>query len=270
MSAHLRPLGWRREAESDRAAELYPFEAEEGITVERVLAIPSWLASHDQGVEGSCVGHGVAMERAITNTAELRAAGLRGYRRYDPIGLWRAAKAIDQWSYTKPEDDLGTSVRAAYDVAATLGLMRVRSMRLEGSRPVPVGPAKAGRLVEAGVLEYRWARTVDAVRTAIAAGAPVAIGVNWLVGFDSPTAIGTGYRGRLERWLPFPSKAGRSRGGHCVCLVGASDRREAVLLVNSWGADYPPAWMPYETLGALLAARGEAALVTDRPAGAVA
>ena len=255
-----RPLGWRREAESDRAEERYPYSAPTPQVVERTLKLPGWLRTHDQGLEGSCVGHAVALERAITNTAQLRALGNRyGWRRYDPIGLWRAAKSIDEWSYTKPEDDHGTSVRAAYEIARTRGLARVRSMRLVDGRPTPSGPAAVD--LYAGVMEYRWTRTVDGIRAAIAAGLPVAIGVQWFTGFDAPVLRPSGRRGRAERWTP--SVLGRVRGGHSVALAGASDRRQAFLLVNSWGAEYPPAWLPYETMGRLLAARGEAALVTD-------
>ena len=247
----VRELGWRREAESDRAAELYPFSLERSAAdeVERMLRLPAWLKTHDQGREGSCVGHAVALERALTNTAELRSAGRHGYRRFDPISLWRAAKAVDEWSYTKPEDDLGTSVRAAYEIASTVGLARVRSMRLGPvtGRPEPFGWRLAAQL-EHGVTEYRWIRTVDGVRAAIAAGVPVAIGVNWHTGFDSPQELRTGLNRRSERWLPLPAQAGRVRGGHSVTLAGASDRREAFLLLNSWGADYPPVWLPYATM----------------------
>lgn len=260
-----RLLGWRRELESDRAEELYPFELEVvPETVERTLVLPSWLPSHDQGLEGSCVGHAIALERAITNTAELRASGAAGFRRYDPITLWRAAKAVDQWSYTRPEDDLGTSVRAGYDVAASVGLRRVQSMRLAGDRPQPWRPAAAGVTLESGIEFYRWIRSVDGIRAAIAAGSPVAIGINWHHGFDSPIERASGARGRLERWLPSMSSAGSVRGGHAVCLAGASDRRAALLLVNSWGLDYPPVWMDYATMAALIARRAEVAVVTDR------
>ncbi len=257
MSSHPRPLGRLIEdVETPRAIELYPFELEVA-TVERALHRPGWIRSHDQGREGSCVGHAVALERGITNTAELPG---RAWRRYDPISIWRAAKAIDEWSFTKPEDENGTSVRAAYEIARTLGLTRVRTMRLENERPTPVLYRQAHRSPdpEAGVLEYRWARTVDQVRAGIAAGLPVVIGIEWLVGFDSPTLKGR------ERWLPLYKDGGNSRGGHAVTITAASDRRQAVSIVNSWGSDYPPAWMPYETLSALLTRRGEAALVTDR------
>lgn len=247
-----RPLG-RLEPETWEHVERYPFAAPTPTKVERILKVPRWRVGkypHDQGREGSCVGHAVAMERAITNAAELHAT-----RRYDPIALWRAAKAIDEWSYTKPGDDLGTSVKAAYEIARTVGLARVRAMELQGGSPRPVD-ARAADPAE-GVLEYRWARTVDEVRAGIAAGVPVAIGVTWYTGYDTPTRRGS------EWWLP-GGAAGRVRGGHSVCLYGASDRRQAFRLCNSWGASYPLVWLPYSALERLLAENGEAALVTDR------
>jgi hypothetical protein len=251
-----RPLG-RIAPETWEHIELYPFTAPTPITVEKILSVPRWRLSHDQGREGSCVGHAIAIERAISNAAERKAAALP-YRltRYDPIALWRAAKAIDEWSFTKPEDDNGTSVRAAYEIARTIGLRRVRSMELVNGRPVAVLPREL-ELGE-GVAEYRWAQTVDATRAAILAGVPVAIGVDWHTEFDDPLTKGR------ERWLPEIANAGRVRGGHAVTLYGASDRRQAFRLVNSWGRDYPLVWMPYSVLEHLLHRRGEVALVTDR------
>jgi hypothetical protein len=250
-----RPLGRIRDERTPEAIELYPFEATAPADpVELVLHLPSWLESHDQGTEGSCVGHAVALERAIVNTAEL----VHGFRRYDPITLWQEAKAIDEYPGTRPGDTNGTSVRAAYEIARTKGLRRVQRMIPTTPEPRPVGlhewdPAE-------GVTEYRWATTVDAIRAAIAARMPVAIGVDWFTGFDDPIV-----RGNRERWLPDRlASSGRVRGGHSVCLAGASDRRQAFRLVNSWGHTYPPVWMPYTTMGELLQRDGEAALVTDR------
>ena len=257
---HPYPLGRIRDEETDRAEELYPFTAPAPEAVERILTVPGWRRSHNQGSEGSCVGHAVAIERAITNRAELVADGKRVTVRYDPISLWRSAKAIDEWTFTKPEDENGTSVRAAYEIARTLGLVPVRSMRLNGGKPIPVltssGPTPDPA---AGVIEYRWARTVDAVRAAIAGGNAVAIGVSWFSGFDTPIRKGSEY------WLPLPGAAGRIRGGHSVTLYGASDRRGAFRLVNSWGSGYPLVWLPYETMEELFRRRAEAALVTDAP-----
>src|SRR5205085_3533800 len=80
------------------------------MNVERVLGLPWWHWSHDQGREGSCVGHGCAMERAITNSTQNKILlALRFYtRRYDPLDLWNEAKLVDEFPETQPGDDSGT------------------------------------------------------------------------------------------------------------------------------------------------------------------
>jgi hypothetical protein len=98
---------------------------------------------------------------------------------------------------------------------------------------------------------------VDEIRTSIADGSPVTFGTNWYVNFDNPVAK------RREWWIGAGS-LGMRRGGHAVCVYRASDRRQAVGIVNNWGVRYPLVWMPYETLDRMLAEHAEATLVTDR------
>jgi hypothetical protein len=168
-------------------------------------------------------------------------------RFYDARWLWNEAKKIDEWSDTNPGDNNGTSVRAAMDVLRTQGHCRLRGGR---SRPPVVGD---------GILENRWAVTVDEIRTAIAGGIPVTFGVNWYRNFDTPVRKGR------HHWIG-EGNLGSIRGGHAVCIYGASDDDQAVMIVNNWGTDYPVVRMPYETVGRLLREEGEATLVTDRGA----
>lgn len=197
------------------------------------------------------------MERSITNTAQNRLArAVRPGRRYDPIDLWRNAKVIDEWPETRFEDQQGTSVRAAYDVARDRGLSRVKAMTVLSGSPTPEGAEPVD--VAHGIATNRWATTVDEVRTAISQGLPCAIGVNWYSGFDDPTVKPNG-----EAWIG-ENDIGNVRGGHAVCIYGASDRRQAVRIKNSWGDSYPLVWMPYTTLQRLISEDGEIALVTDR------
>jgi hypothetical protein len=227
--------------------------------VNKRLALPYWHWTHDQGSEGSCVGHGVAMERAISNTKQNRLLQiLYPTRRYNPIDVWNEAKLRDEWSDTNPGDDNGTSVHAGYDVCLYEGLQRVSSMKLDATGvPIPVSPKP--RAISEGVSSVLWANTVDQVRLAISQGNPVTIGVNWYSNFDNPThkdGFNLGWVGE--------GNLGSIRGGHCVCIYGAADRYQAVAIKNSWGRSYPLIWMPYTTLGRLLSEDGEAALVTDR------
>jgi hypothetical protein len=258
------PLG-RREPTDFEHVSKYPFSAVAPPTVanvERVLRLPWWHWSHDQGREGSCVGHGVGLERAITNIAQAIVLQLaKAGRRYDTIDLWNEAKKIDEWSDTNPGDDNGTSVRAAYDICRDKGLCRVTFMRM-GDDGVPVPYRPKPRDKAEGVERNRWARSSDEVRTAIAGGLPVAIGVNWYSDFDRPVSKPSP-AGGTEMWIG-EDDLGRVRGGHCVCIYGASDQRQGFKVKNSWGREYPLVWLPYATLQRLIDEDGEVAIVTDR------
>jgi hypothetical protein len=204
--------------------------------VEVVLSLPRYRAVYDQGSEGACVGYGSSWMMSLLNR-----------RRYDPRWLWDRAKEVDEWPDTNPGDNQGTSVRAACDVLRATGHVRY----FHGGDLAPS--------LEEGILENRWATTVDQLRACLADDVPVAIGVNWYRAFDVPVRVGR------EWWVGRDGALGQVRGGHCVCVYGASDRRQAFKVVNNWGLAYPLVWLPYPVMGRLLAEDGEATLVTDRP-----
>jgi hypothetical protein len=242
----------------------YPLSAIRPVAVaqvEKVLSLPYWHKSHDQGQEGSCVGHGWAMERGITNTRQNILSHLPWptVRRYNPIQIWNHAKEIDGWPDTNPGDDNGTSVHAGGDSLRTVGAQRVKSMQLTANVPRPVFPGGVPYPVDLieGIVATRWAVNVDEARDAIANLGPVVIGINWYSNFDTPRPKGNEY------WIG-EGTLGTVRGGHCVCLYGASDKRQAFKLKNSWGQSYPEVWLPYATLTRLLSENGEVALTTDR------
>jgi hypothetical protein len=238
--------GLGRRVPSDwKHVEKYPLRAvqpETVQTVERILYRPSvpWRMFYNQGREGSCVGFGSSEMMSILNG-----------KRYDARWLWDQAKMIDEWPETNPGDDNGTSVRAGMDVLRTQG--HVVSAR---GKDQPVSSAE-------GIAANRWATTVDEVRTCIANGVPVTIGVNWYGLFDQPIRRQVTTRS-AEWWIDPNASLGNIRGGHCVCLIGASDKRQAVRFPNSWGLDYPITWMPYPILERLLNEEGEATIVVDR------
>lgn len=215
-----------------------------------VHRLPGWHWTHDQGSEGACVGFGTTMMAAIMNSNQRRMLGTHPYTvRYDPWWLWDEAKSIDEWPETNPGDSQGTSVRAACEIARTKGLVRYKYTSKLLEHVVGQGTPTA----EEGIAAYRWATTVDEMRTCIAAGNPISIGVNWYGNFDRPSKgwIGQGDLGPI-------------RGGHCVCVYGASDKLQAFRVKNSWGRNYPQVWLPYATMERLLREEGEAAIVTDR------
>lgn len=222
--------------------------------VETVLPLPRYVDVYNQGVEGACTGFAASWLMSIINR-----------RRYVPQWLYETAKEIDEWEGV---DYDGTSVRAVMDVLRTRGHIRYR----KGNRMYPPD-------LNEGIVENRWATTVDEIRACLSIGVPVVLGCNWYRDFDHPIHVNGG---RMESWIgvrdvSLPDEhgdwkqaveprddLGPIRGGHAVCIYGASDRREAVKIVNSWGKAYPPVWMHFHTLQRLLDEQGEAAVVTDR------
>lgn len=252
----------RRVPTDFKHVEKYPLRTLAGdfrtpLVINDVLALPWWHSTHDQGSEGACVGFGGAMMMAIANSAQRRAEGTRPYTvRYDPWWLWDRSKEIDEWPETQPGDDNGTSVRASCEIARTLGLVR---LRFAARQPDYSDTSSKVALPEHGISAYRWATNVDEMRAAIANGLPVSIGVNWYSNFDRPLQRSNG-----EWWIGESGDLGHIRGGHCVCVYGASDKRQAFRIKNSWGKGYPLVWLPYSTMARLLVEYGEAAIITDR------
>ena len=208
--------------------------------VEVILPLPIWAPGWDQGRQGACVGYGSSMLMSLENN---RTAATEGDHRYNPEWLWTEAKKIDGFKHTDPND--GTTVHAAAQVLKARGHVKV-----VGGHDQPVS-------LHEGISAYRWANTVDDVRGALALGLPMSIGVNWYSNFDKPLNVGS------EKWIG-TGPLGTIRGGHCVCIYGASDKRQAVAIKNSWGASYPLVWMPYSTVTRLLKENGEFVVITDR------
>ncbi|MBA3756486.1 MAG: hypothetical protein H0X02_09765 [Nitrosomonas sp.] len=244
-----RPLG-RKEPTDFKHVQKYPFmSAAPTQPVERILPLPYWHWEHDQGSEGACVGFAESMMMAIRNELQARETGTRPYsHRYDALWLYHEAQKIDEWA---GEDYDGTSVRAGLDVLRTRGHRRI----INGSTQPEDNTY--------GITANRWATSVDDIRAAIAQGIPVAIGVNWYSNFDKPQKLAMD---SYHHWIATVGQGnwGNIRGGHAVCIYGASDRKQAFLIKNSWGSSYPLTHLPYYAMEILLKELGEASLITDR------
>ena len=207
-------------------------------SVERTLALPRYRDKYLQGTSNACVGFSNSWMMSILNR-----------RYYDAMWLWQRAKQIDGWSGNDgPNDNNGTYLRSGLDV-----------LRVEGHRHLFRGVTREPDMNE-GIKANRWAADVDEIRTAIADGTPVVLGINWYGTFSTPSQ----HAGRNWIGRGAPSTWGsRPRLGHAICAYGASDRYQAFKLVNTWG-NWPLVYMPYETVEQLLSEDGEAAVVTDR------
>ncbi len=93
-------------------------------------------------------------------------------------------------------------------------------------------------------LAASYAEALAWVRSA--AGGPCVIGINWMSGFDSPTASGLVHA------------TGSVRGGHCLLMYGAT--ASYAYLLNSWG----PSW---GCQGRCHASHADMAYIIDRGGG---
>lgn len=151
--------------------------------------------------------------------------------------------------------------------------MRLRAgfdvLRTHGHWQVYAGETRAPLLVH-GIVENRWARTVDEVRAAIYNGHPVNLGVNWYRQFSAPLNVprhGDRPDSRRREYVVGPATVGWGPldGGHAITCVGVSDARQAFALCNTWGWVYPfIAWLPYAAFERLMQEEGEAGVVVDR------
>jgi hypothetical protein len=145
-----------------------------------------WWDFYDQGQEGACVGFGSSRMMSLLNR-----------KRYFARWLWDQAKVIDEWPETKPGDDNGTSVRAAFEVLRTRGHVPWKA----SYQPMNDSPgdayARSGlRGVEAdGVSAYRWAKTTDEVMAALKSPAAQRMGAVRVL-----NSWGSGWPHRV--WLP--------------------------------------------------------------------
>ncbi len=110
-----------------------------------------------------------------------------------------------------------------------------------------------------GIESVLYTQEVDAMRTCIAGGAPLMIGVPWYSGYEAPV------KRNGDSWLQTGANRGRHLGGHCVTLYAVSDVRQALGGVNSHGPGLPRLWwVPYSEVEFWARSGGEFGLPVDR------
>jgi hypothetical protein len=208
--------------------------------VEKTLFLPLSLRSfYDQGELGACVGYSSSWMMSCYNS-------LPKQQKYDAVWLYRQAQINDGFPETNPPDDTGTVVSAAFWVLNHLGHKKINENDPD---------------INDGIMSYYWGQSSDDIRTAIAIGRYAVLGLNWYESFMEPEKVNGEY------WIGRNSKKlGRSLGGHAICSFSASDRKQSIKLINSWGKDYPIVNLPYSMLDKLMAQDGEMCIAVDAPA----
>ena len=241
---HVFKHGWNRQQPDHRDLKFTPPPQ---AYVETAILTKGMPPIWDQGDLGSCTAHGslAAFEFCLFEPGKITTPLSRLQVYYDT----RAAGGGD------PAEDSGGVIRDAVKCLATIGAAPEALWPYEVERfatQPPESVYEAAATMEA--LEYRAVdETVVGLKAALALGLPV------IVGFDvSSNFMDIGSSGLM------PEPNGEVQGGHCVCVVGFSDRSytdpmlgpippNCFVVRNSWG----PGWgrrghflMPYNALAA--------------------
>jgi hypothetical protein len=231
----------RLESKERSYEEIYSFKSlmiPMTLRVETILKVPTQLRSfYNQGNLGACVGYSSSWMMSIYNN--------NPQQKYDAIWLYHQAQLNDDDPYTMIDADNGTYVWSALKV-----LQKQGHKKIEETKPD----------INDGIKSYYWCRNANDIRTALALGRPVVIGIPWYNAFMFPQL----YNG--EYWIGRDTKKlGQVLGGHAICIFASSDRKQAVKLVNSWGQQFPFVNLSYSLLDRLLSEGGEACVSIDNP-----
>lgn len=144
-------------------------------------------------------------------------------------------------------DDAGAEIRDGVKCAATIGVGPETDWPYDITKFKIRPPAQCytdAKAHEALVYE-RVAVDLIALKTALASGFPVIIGISVYESFESEEVAKTGI-------VPMPGEYEEIIGGHCLCCFGYDDAKQAFLVRNSWGdswGDKGNCWIPYNFLG---------------------
>lgn len=201
------------------------------LVVEKQLVYPDLVSWYDQGNIGACTGYSASWATSIYNNPG----------KYNAYWLYKEGQRIDGDPNTKGDQD-GGYIWAVMDVLRKSGHCSNKT-----TTPAP----------GEGILSYYWAKTIDDVRAAIDADRVPVFGMPWFNEFMSPRTVNGEY------WIGTRANWGQILGGHAICGVAASDKRQAFKLLNSWGPSYPPVWISYTSITKLFGMRSECAVGVD-------
>jgi hypothetical protein len=161
--------------------------------------------------------------KGILNTTTLSAAVPYAVRsKYDPDVFYRGAQANDEW------------YGSDYDGTSGLGLCRY--LKTNGK-----------------IRAYHWAFGLDEALLTLSWVGPLGIGIMWMNDMFDPDADG------------YLHATGGEAGGHEIEVTGIDVTRKRVTVTNSWGPEWGRngrAYMSFDTLGKVLAADGDAFVIT--------
>lgn len=236
---------------------------------------PAGVYDPDDLPEGFGLGRVIVPDErdaAFPMSAVVPAASERGYRYWNPSGIWLDQGATPQcvafaWTHwledgpvTRPETEHGGDVPVVNPAEVYAEAQTIDEWPGEDYDGTSVR-AGAKVLQQLGYIgEYRWASDLDTVVRALLEVGPVVVGTWWYDSMFTPR----------DDYLVIDDGAAKV-GGHAYLLNGVNVKDRKLRIKNSWGrrwADDGTAWMTFDTFEALLSDWGEACLAVEIPSDA--
>lgn len=227
----IRGLGWRPEVYDPRN-RLYKAPRRKLASI--VLPLGTKARIHDQGMLGSCTGHGattmlevylraIGVVTALTNDAE-QLSRLMAY--------YTARSYIDEIPF-----DNGAYIKDAIRGLINIGSCPETSWPYKpakfATKPSAAAYAKAALFrdkIKALGLVYEYMPDLGGMLAAINAGQPVTFGFTCFNSVFDLTAT--------NDILPMPNATDVPIGGHAVCADGYNMRDRYINVINSWGTGW--------------------------------
>jgi C1A family cysteine protease len=186
----------------------------------------------NQGSLGSCTGQGFA--------AALEYLDRRGDGKHTDVS--RLFIYQNELMIYGVIEDTGAYIRDGIKVLAKYGVCDEALWPYDISKFKVKPPLEAYKdALKRRLKAYYRVSTVQELKAAIAEGLPVVFGTAIFSGFEGREASRTGI-------VSMPDKSERSRGGHCMVIVGYDDARQCFIVKNSWGVGVGDAgyyYIPY-------------------------
>ena len=190
---------------------------------------------YNQGNLGSCTGNSIGAMFQFVNRKD---AG----KDFIPsrLFIYYGERAIEG----HVSIDSGAYIRDGMKVLAKRGVCA------ETTWPYNIGKFKNRPIVNAfkeaslhqAIVYQRLDGTLTSMKQCLADGYPFVFGFSVYESFESDAVAKTGI-------VPMPSKTERQLGGHAVMAIGYDDTKKAIIVRNSWGADWGDKgyfYLPYD------------------------
>lgn len=195
---------------------------------------PGMPPVYDQEACGSCTGNAIA---GAIQYEQIR----QGLKDFTPsrLFIYYCERKIEGTI----KSDSGAQIRDGIKVIATIGAPPETDWAYDIKKFTKKPPVKAFQdaALDTAVKYQRVVQTIPAIKSCIASGLPIVFGFTVYESFESDEVAKTGI-------LNMPTPGEKVVGGHAVVACGYDDARQAVLVRNSWAADWGMEgyfWMPY-------------------------